>query len=96
MDAGLTRRQSEFGHKQPNSDTYLRYVPVKPSFAPDGTAASRAEDFARRRVDAEAITSRSTAKIEFIDAGENWEGALLAMRCRCRALVGRRLERPQG
>jgi hypothetical protein len=56
------------------SDTYLRYVPRTPSFAPDGTAASKAEEFARRAIAAESVGSRLSTSIEFVDAGENWEG----------------------
>ena len=56
------------------SDTYLRYVPTLPTFMPEETAGSRAEQFLRQILDAESIESRSTARIEFVDAGENWDG----------------------
>src|SRR4051812_774624 len=56
------------------SDTYFRYVPTTPTFKPDEAAASRAEQFLRQVIDAESIKSRSTAQVEFIDAGKNWEG----------------------
>ncbi|WP_416758819.1 hypothetical protein ACNI65_19625 [Roseateles sp. So40a] len=56
------------------SDTYLRYVPSTPSFEPDRDVASRAEEFARRAMVAESVASMLAASVEFVDAGENWEG----------------------
>ena len=56
------------------SATYLRYVPKIPSFEPDRAAATKAEEFARHAIAAESVTSRLAASVEFVDAGENWEG----------------------
>lgn len=56
------------------SDTYLRCVPTLSTFIPQETAGSRAEKFLQQILDAESIESRSTARVEFVDAGSNWDG----------------------
>lgn len=56
------------------SDTYLRYVPRIPSFEPDRAIASKAEEFVRHAIAPESVASRLATSVEFVDAGENWEG----------------------
>jgi hypothetical protein len=56
------------------SDTYLRYVPVTPSFVPNDAAIAIAESFVGRILTARPAASRVAAEVEFVDAGQNWEG----------------------
>jgi len=56
------------------SDIYLRYVPRMPSFEPNLAAIQTAEEFARRVFGGAAVVSRLADSVEFVDAGENWEG----------------------
>ena len=57
------------------SDSYLRYVPVNPTFRPSSTAANAAQELLSGFLpDAEDISFELLEDVEFIDAGSNWSG----------------------
>jgi hypothetical protein len=57
------------------SDSYLRYVPIDPTFRPSTAAANASQELlARLLPDAEDITFELLEDVEFIDAGSNWSG----------------------
>ena len=57
------------------SDNIYRYVATEPAFQPSAAAAKEAETFLRAALRrAESVKARFSEHIEFVDAGENWEG----------------------
>jgi hypothetical protein len=57
------------------SDNIYRYVATEPAFQPSAAAAKEAETFLRAALGrAESVKARFSEHIEFVDAGENWEG----------------------
>lgn len=55
-------------------DSYLRDVPTDPQFVPQEHSIREAAALLRTFAKTEAVTSRITESVEFVDAGENWEG----------------------
>ncbi|HEY3357137.1 MAG TPA: hypothetical protein VGQ83_28060 [Polyangia bacterium] len=56
------------------SDTFLRLVPVDPTFVPSAEAQAAARDYLRAVLpDADTVATRTAAEVQFIDAGGNTE-----------------------
>ena len=57
------------------SDSLLRFIPADPEFRPSPSATTSAEVFLRGLLpEAERVSARCLAGVEFVDAGANWEG----------------------
>jgi hypothetical protein len=56
------------------SDAYLRYVPVDPEFVPQEQAIRTASNLLRSFLNVGSVECRISQGVEFVDAGENWEG----------------------
>jgi len=56
------------------SDAYLRYVPVDPEFVPQQQAIRAASSLLCSFVKGGSVECRISQEVEFVDAGENWEG----------------------
>ena len=57
------------------SESLLRVIPADSEFRPSSFAAASAEAFLRGLLpEAERVSAKSLAGVEFVDAGANWEG----------------------
>lgn len=57
------------------SDNYIRVIPTEPTFIPTRAAAQAAAELLTSYAPyAESIEAIDTGKVEFIDAGDNFEG----------------------
>jgi hypothetical protein len=56
------------------SDVYLRYVPVDPEFVPQEQSIRAATSLLCSFVNVGSVECRISQEVEFVDAGENWEG----------------------
>jgi hypothetical protein len=56
------------------SDAHLRYVPVDPEFVPQEQAIRTAASLLCSFMNVDSVECRINQHVEFVDAGENWEG----------------------
>ena len=55
------------------SDTILRIIPTNPSYVPDEIRQSKAHNFLQKLFNREDVEFGTTAEIEFVDQGQNFE-----------------------
>lgn len=57
------------------SDSWLKFIPQDPNFRPRAEAAANASRLVKSWFpNADAVDSKFTANVEFVDAGGNWSG----------------------